>query len=125
MRSFCLTIWLTLLHLFLLVFHSYVAHAPAIMISKKLNSKLGNCLLVQIRAESTGLSICYLGLGKTWGCPCVAIREYLLLLLGSYCFCPLFCPFCMKCSLGITNFLEDISSLSHSIVSLYFFALFT
>ena len=30
---------------------------------------------------------------------------------------------CMKCSLGIANFLEEISSLSHSIVFLYFFAL--
>ena len=29
----------------------------------------------------------------------------------------------MKCSLDISNFLEDISSLSHSIVFLYFFAL--
>ena len=29
----------------------------------------------------------------------------------------------MKCSLGISNFLEEVSSLSHSIVSLYFFAL--
>ena len=29
----------------------------------------------------------------------------------------------MKCSLGISNFFEDISSLSHSIVFLYFFAL--
>jgi len=28
----------------------------------------------------------------------------------------------MKCSLGISNFLEEISSLSHSIVFLYFFA---
>ena len=31
----------------------------------------------------------------------------------------------MKCSLGISNFLEEISSLSHSIVFLYFFALVT
>ena len=31
----------------------------------------------------------------------------------------------MKCSLGISNFLEEISSLSPSIVSLYFFALIT
>ena len=31
----------------------------------------------------------------------------------------------MKCPLGISNFLEAISSLSHSIVSLYFFALIT
>ena len=30
---------------------------------------------------------------------------------------------CMKCSLGISNFLEDISSLSHFVVFLYFFAL--
>ena len=29
----------------------------------------------------------------------------------------------MKCSLGISNFLEEISSLSNSIVFLYFFAL--
>ena len=31
----------------------------------------------------------------------------------------------MKCSLGIFNFLEEFSSLSHSIVFLYFFALIT
>ena len=31
----------------------------------------------------------------------------------------------MKCSRGITNFLEEISSLSHSIVFLYLFALIT
>ena len=30
----------------------------------------------------------------------------------------------MKCSLDISNFLEEISSLSHSVVFLYFFALF-
>jgi len=30
---------------------------------------------------------------------------------------------CMKCSLGISNFLEEISHFSHSIVFLYFFAL--
>ena len=31
----------------------------------------------------------------------------------------------MKCSLGISNFLEEISSLSHSIVFFYFFVLIT
>ena len=31
----------------------------------------------------------------------------------------------MKSSLGVSDFLEEISSLSHSIVFLYFFALFT
>ena len=29
----------------------------------------------------------------------------------------------MKCSLGISNFLEEVSSLSRSVVFLYFFAL--
>ena len=29
----------------------------------------------------------------------------------------------MKCSFGVSNFLEEISSLSHSVVFLYFFAL--
>ena len=32
---------------------------------------------------------------------------------------------CKKCSLGISNFLEEISSLLHSVVFLYFFALIT
>jgi len=45
--------------------------------------------------------------------------------LGTYHFYPLLCPFCMKCSLGISNFLEEISSFSHSIVFLCFFALIT
>ena len=31
----------------------------------------------------------------------------------------------MKCSLGISDFLEEIPSLSHSVVFLYFFALIT
>ena len=31
----------------------------------------------------------------------------------------------MKCSLDISNFLEEISSVSHSIVFLYFFSLIT
>ena len=31
----------------------------------------------------------------------------------------------MKCSLGISNFLEEVSSLSHSIVFLSFFTLIT
>ena len=32
-------------------------------------------------------------------------------------------PICMKCSLGNSNFLEEISSLSHAVVFFYFFAL--
>ena len=31
----------------------------------------------------------------------------------------------MKCSLGISTFLEEMSSLPHSVVFLYFFALIT
>ena len=46
-----------------------------------------------------------------------------MLLLGPYHFCPLSSPSCMKCFLGISNFLKEISSLSYSIVFLYFFAL--
>ena len=55
----------------------------------------------------------------------------LLCTLGT-CFCyvhtvsVLYCAhICMKCSLGISNFHEEISSLSHSNVFLYFFALIT
>ena len=48
---------------------------------------------------------------------------YLLLLLGPYHFCPILCPSLHEMSFGISNFLEEISSLSHSIVFLYFFAL--
>ena len=44
---------------------------------------------------------------------------------GPYSFCPLLCHLCMKCSLGISNFLEEISSMSHSVVFLYFFLLIT
>ena len=46
-------------------------------------------------------------------------------LLGPHHFCPLLSPFFMKYSLGISNCLEEIASLSHSIVFLYFFALIT
>ena len=53
-------------------------------------------------------------------------------LLNIFCFCQihtisvLYCAhFCMKCSLGISNFLEEISSLSHSVVFFYCFALIT
>ena len=41
-------------------------------------------------------------------------------------FSVLYCThLCMKYSLGISNFLKEISILSHYIVSLYFFSLFT
>ena len=37
---------------------------------------------------------------------------------------PLGVPLVSLCSLGVSNFLEEISSLSHSIVFLYFFFLY-
>ena len=58
-------------------------------------------------------------------CILATSSEYLLLLLGPYHFCPLSSHLCMKCSLGISNFLEEISSLSHSVLFLHFFALIT
>ena len=58
---------------------------------------------------------------------CVFLPPLLniLLLLGPYHFCHFWPHLCMKCSLGISNFLEEISSISHSIVFLCFFALLT
>ena len=53
-------------------------------------------------------------------------------LILMFCFCSvhtfsvLYCAhLCMKCFLGISDFPQEISSLSHSIVLLYFFALIT
>ena len=57
---------------------------------------------------------------------------FLPALLNVFCFCSvhtisvLYCALlCMKRSLAMSNFLEDISSRSHSIVFHYFFALIT
>ena len=48
-----------------------------------------------------------------------------MLLLGPPTVSVLYCAhLCMKCSLGVSNFFEEISSLSHSIVFFYFFALY-
>ena len=56
-------------------------------------------------------------------CILATSSYYLLLLLGPYHFFPLLCPSLHKMLLDIFNFLEEIFSLSHSIVFLYFFAL--
>ena len=46
--------------------------------------------------------------------------------LGLHIFSVVYCAhLCIKCSLGIYNFLEEISSFFHSILFLYFFALIT
>ena len=55
----------------------------------------------------------------------LATSQCLLLLLGPYHFCPLLCPSLYEMFPGISNFLEEISSLFHSIVFLCFFALIT
>ena len=49
----------------------------------------------------------------------------MVLLLGPYHFCSYGAHLCIKCFLSVSNFLEEISSLSHSDVFLYFFALIT
>ena len=56
-------------------------------------------------------------------CILATSSYYLLLLLGPYHFVLYCAHLCMKCSLGISNFLEEISGFSHSFVFLYFFAL--
>src|SRR5574342_1162735 len=57
---------------------------------------------------------------------------FLPFLLNIFCFCYIHtisvlyqAHLCMKCSFGISDFLKEISSLSHSVVFLYFFALIT
>jgi len=69
-------------------------------------------------------------LSGSWKSFCIVLlcilatsSQYLLLLLGPYHFFPYWAHLCMKYSLGISNFLEEIYSISHSIVFLYFFAL--
>ena len=67
-----------------------------------------------------------------WGCTESDTTEMTQQLLNIFCFCQahpisvLYCAhLCKKFSLGIFNFPEETSSLSHSIVFLYFFALIT
>ena len=50
---------------------------------------------------------------------------FLISSVRSYCFRPLMCSSLYECSLDISNFLEEISSLSLSFVFLYFFAMIT
>ena len=58
-------------------------------------------------------------------CILATSSYYLLFLLGPYHFCPLLSPSLHDMFSCISNFLEEISSLSHSIAFLYFFALIT
>ena len=63
---------------------------------------------------------------------CQFFSVFLPPLLNSFCFCQVHtisvlyrAHLWMKYSLGICNFLDEVSGLSHSIVFLYFFALIT
>ena len=51
-------------------------------------------------------------------CILVTSSQYLLFLLSPYCFCPLLCPSLHEVFLGVSYFLDEISSLSYSIVFL-------
>ena len=54
------------------------------------------------------------------------LLNVLILLISLLVISVLYCAhLCMRCSLGILTFLEEISGLSHSIVFLYFFSLLT
>ena len=73
-----------------------------------------------------------LWLSGSWRSFFVQFFCVLLPPLDIFCFCYVhtasvlyWTHLCMKCSLGIANFLEEISSLSHPIIFLYFFALIT
>ena len=68
-------------------------------------------------------------LSGSWRSFCIVLVSPLL---NIFCFCLVHtisflyrAHLCMKCSLGISNFLEAISSVSRSVVFLYFFALIT
>ena len=69
-------------------------------------------------------------LSWSWSSFFYTVLLCILPLLNIFCFCYV-CTIsvlyqahlCMKCSLSVSNFLEEISSLSHSVVFLYFFAL--
>ena len=68
-------------------------------------------------------------LSGSWRSFLYSSSVYLPPLLNIFCFYQVhtisvlyWAHLCMKCSLGISNYFEEISSLSHSIVFLYFFA---
>ena len=66
----------------------------------------------------------FLALGE-WSQDCGYLgHEDLFCFSQVYTISVLYCAhLCMKCSLGISGFLKEISSLSHSVVFFYFFAL--
>ena len=73
-----------------------------------------------------------LWLSGSWRSVCIVLQcilptssYYLLLLLGPYHFCPLLCPTLHEMFPWCLQFFKEIFSLSHSIIFLCFFALFT
>ena len=61
--------------------------------------------------------------GKSIGVGCHFLLQRIFPTQGLNPGQPLIDSLCMRCSLGISNILEEISSLSHSVVFLYFFTL--
>ena len=62
---------------------------------------------------------------RLWNSLCSCHFLISSLLLSPYLFCPLSCPSLHEIFPDISNFLKEISSLSHSVVFLYFSGLFT
>ena len=69
--------------------------------------------------EGNGYTLQYSGLKKSMDCIVHGVAKSRTLLSDFH------SHFYMKCSLGISNFPKEVSSLSHSTVFLYFFALIT
>ena len=85
------------------------------------NSRMSGSRWVIIPSWLSGSCSSFLYNSSVYSC-----RLFLIFLLCYHTISVLYCAhFCVKCSLSIYNFLEEPSSLSHSIVFLYFFALIT
>ena len=83
-------------------------------------------ILITFSPGSLDSSWCFIQPGISYDVLCTEVKQagqqYTALM---YSFC-IFCHhFCMKWSLGISNFPKEISSLSHSVIFLYFFAMIT
>ena len=80
------------------------------------HSRMSGCRWVITPSWLSGLCRSFLYSSSVYSC-----HLFLILL---FCYCAR-AHLCMKCSLGISNFLEVISSLSHSILFPLFLAVFT
>ena len=88
-----------------------------------LRSRMPGSLLVIIPSLLSGLWKSFLYSSSVYSCHLFLISSASVKSLPFLSF--YWAYLCMKCSLGSPNFLEEISSLSHSIFFIYFFALIT